>query len=215
MTGSRPELAMAAFEKSIEIDPNQIESHLSIANLLLSIRDYQHAIQHLHHLMIVAHTYKYVEATHLRELLSHSICTSFIAATESKNKYPALPTQQQLIAAGSTIDLGSDELPEWLELSSEDITLFYPLAEAFMGERALELKGPVQKKKPQQKVTKSQQVQTFIDAQQNLFTKADIQNACPNVSAATITRVVNELRKNDIIEMVGVGRNTQWRKKFE
>ncbi|AWE08573.1 hypothetical protein DCE79_14875 [Lysinibacillus sp. 2017] len=215
LTGSRPELAMAAFEKSIELDPNQIESHLSIANLLMSIRDYQQAIHHLHHMMIAAHTYTCVEATYLRELLSHGICTSFIAATESKNKYPALPTQQQLIAAGSTIDLESEGLPAWLELSSEDITSFYSLAELFMGERALELKETIQEKKPQQKSTKSQQVQAFIDAQQSLFTKADIQNACPNVSAATITRVVNELRKNDVIEMVGHGRNTQWRKRVE
>lgn len=214
LTGSRPELAMAAFEKSIELDLNQIESHLSIANLLMPIKNYQHAIQHLHHMMITAHTYKHVEATHLRELLAHGLCTSFIAATESKNKYTALPTQQQLIAAGSTINLESHGLPEWLQLSSEDLTSFYPLAELFMGERTLELKGTIKKNKPQ-KVTKSQQVQAFIDAQQSLFTKADIQNACPHVSAATITRVVNELRKNEIIEMVGLGRNTQWRKKFE
>lgn len=62
-------------------------------------------------------------------------------------------------------------------------------------------------------MTKSQQIQDFINAQQNGFTKADIQNAYPNVSAATITRVVNELRKNNSIEMVEFGRNTKWRKK--
>lgn len=107
----------------------------------MSIKDYQHASQHLHQMMIAAHTYKDLDATHLRELLSHGICTSFIAAIESKNKYPALPTQQ------------------------------------------------------------------------NVFTKADIQSAHPDISAATITRVLNELRKNDMIEMIGLGRNTQWRKK--
>lgn len=167
LTGSRPELAMAAFEKSIELDSDQTESHLSIANLLLHIKDYKHAIQHLHHMMITAHAYEHLEKNYLRELLSHGICTSFIAAAESKNKYSALPTQQQLIAAGSTIDLESNMLSEWVALSSEDITTFYPLAELFLGEHTLELKGTPIKKKSPQKITKSQQIQDYINAQQN------------------------------------------------
>lgn len=213
LTGSRPELAIAAFEKSIELDPYQVESHISIANLLMQLRNYKQAIHHLHQMMIAAEAYPHLEATRLRELLAHGICTSFIAATESRNNYEALPTKQQLIAAGSTVDLESDKLPRWLALSSEDITTFYPLAEAFMGERALELNGLNKKKKTQQKGSKSQQVQAFINTQQGFFTKAHIQNACPNVSAATISKVVNELRKADVIEMVGTGRNIQWRKK--
>ncbi|MER2192166.1 MAG: hypothetical protein ABS951_14490 [Solibacillus sp.] len=215
LTGSRPELAMAAFEKSIELDPNQMESHLSIANLLMPIKNYQHAIQHLHQMMISAHAYKHADALYLRELLAHGICTSFIAATESRNKYPALPTPEQLLAAGSKVNLEADELSDWLVLSSEDITTFYPLAEAFMGEHALELRETIQKKKTQQKGAKSKQVQAFITAQQSFFTKADIQQACPNVSTATISKVVNELRKVGVIEMIGAGRNVQWRKVAE
>ena len=193
LTGSRPELAIIAFEKSIELDPHQVESHISIANLLMQLRNYKQAIHHLHQMMIAAEAYPHLEATRLRELLAHGICTSFIAATESRNKYEALPTKQQLIAAGSTVDLESDKLPRWLALSSEDITTFYPLAEAFMGERAIELYQITKKKKTQQKVSKSQQVQAFIHTQQGFFTKADIQNACPDVSTATISKVVNEL----------------------
>lgn len=212
IAGSRPELAMAAFEKSIEFDPNQVESHLSIANLLMPIKNYEHATQHLHQMMMAAHTYEHLDATRLREFLAQGISTSFIAATESKNKYSALPTQQQPIVAGNPIDLQSNELPDSLDLSSEDFTSFFPLAELFMGERKWELQGNTEEEKPQ-KLTKSQQVQNFIHAQQGPFTKADIQNACPNVSASTINRVVNELRKNEVIEMVGLGRSTQWRKK--
>lgn len=208
VAGSRPELAMAAFEKSIEFDPNQVESHLSIANLLMPIKDYQHVTQHLQQMMMAAHTYKHLDATRLREFLAQGICTSFIAATESKNKFLALPTQQQLIVANSPINLESNILPEQLELSSKDISLFYPLAELFMGNQVANKRG-----KPQQKVTKSQQVQDFINAQQSSFTKVDIQNACPDVSTSTINRVVNELRKKEWIEMVGVGRGAHWRKK--
>lgn len=209
-TGSRPELAMAAFEKSIELDPYQVESHLSIANILMQLKNYKQVIHHLHQMMIAAENYPHLEAKNFRELLSHGICTSFIAATKSKNKYEALPSQQQLIAAGSTVNLQSDKLPRWLSLSSEDITTFYPLAEAFMGKRALELKGSTKKAKPQQKkMSKSDQVLAFIE-QQSFFTKADIQNAYPDISASTINRVVTDLRKKDVIQMVQTG---LWMKK--
>lgn len=209
-TGSRAELAMAAFEKSIELDPHQVEAHLSIANILMQLKNYKQAIHHLHQMMIAAENYPHLEAKNFRELLSHGICTSFIAATKSKNKYDALPSQQQLIAAGSTVDLQSDKLPRWLSLSSEDITTFYPLAEAFMGKRALELKGATKKTKPQQKkVSKSNQVLAFIE-KQSFFTKADIQNACPDISASTINRVVTDLRKKDVIQLVQTG---LWMKK--
>ena len=82
-----------------------------------------------------------------------------------------------------------------------------------MGERAIELYQITKKKKTQQKGSKSQQVQAFIHTQQGFFTKADIQNACPDVSTATTSKVVNELRKADVIEMIGTGRNIQWLKK--
>ena len=213
LTGSRPELAMAAFEKSIEFDANQIESHISIANLLMQVRNYKQAIQHLHQMMIAAEAYPHLEATSLRELLAHGICTSFIAATEAKNKYDPLPTQEKLMEVGSTVDLQSGKLPRFLTLSSENISTFYPLAEIFMGARAKELSGTRKKKKPQQKGSKSQQVEEFIQAQQGLFTKADIQQACPDVSLATITKVVRELRKAGIVEMTGMGANIQWYRK--
>ncbi|WP_332651502.1 tetratricopeptide repeat protein [Lysinibacillus sp. 54212] len=213
LTGSRPELAMAAFEKSIEVDPNQVESHLSIANLLMQLRNYKQAIHHLHQMMIAAEAYPHLEATRLRELLAHGICTSFIAATESKNKYEALPTQTKLIEAGSTANLQSDKLPRYLTLSSEDISTFYPLAEAFMGARVRKLDRKSKKKKTQQKRTKSQQVEAFIYEQQGFFKKGDIQQACPDISLATITKVIRELRKAGVIEMTGTGTDIQWYKK--
>ena len=79
-----------------------------------------------------------------------------------------------------------------------------------MGKRALELKGATKKGKPQQKkVSKSAQVLAFIE-EQSFFTKADIQNAFPNISTSTINRVVTDLRKKDAIQMVQTG---LWMKK--
>lgn len=209
-SGARPELAMAAFEKSIALDANQLESHLSIANLLHEIKDYKNAIYHFHQMMIVADKYTYLTAKHLRELLSYGICNSFIAAYESKNKFEPLPSQQQLIEAGSTANLQSAHLSQYLTLSSEDISTFYPLAEAFMGNRLKKSSRPSRKQAAPRTGTKAQQVKAFVAGQTQPFTKADIQKACPDVSMATITKVVRELRKAGKLEMTGIGADIRW-----
>lgn len=139
LAGARPELAMVAFEKSIAIDPNQMESHLSIGKILLQIEDYQHAIQHFHQMMLATEQYQHLDPHPLRELVAHGICESFIASTESKNRYSPIPTKEQIMEANRDINLETPELLEGITLSFEDITTFYPLAEAFMGKRAQEL----------------------------------------------------------------------------
>lgn len=64
-----------------------------------------------------------------------------------------------------------------------------------------------------QKGSKSQRVHAFIEKKLGYFTKSDIRNACPDVSEATINRVLNELKEQDLIEAVGLGRNAKWKKK--
>lgn len=116
-----------------------MESHLSIANILIDIKDYHHTIHHLHQMMLSAEHYEHLNANRLRELVAHRICTSFIASAESKQKYSPLPTKEQVIAANREINLHTPELLQGIELSSDDVTSFYPLVEAFMGKRAKEL----------------------------------------------------------------------------
>ena len=139
LAGARPELAMVAFEKSIAIDPNQLESHVSIGKILLQIKDYQHAIHHFHQMMLTAEQYEHLDPHSLRELVAFGICECFIASTESKQNYSPIPTREQVMAVNREINLETPELLQGIELSSEDITTFYPLAEAFMGKRAQEL----------------------------------------------------------------------------
>ncbi|QBP43156.1 Fic family protein [Paenisporosarcina antarctica] len=64
-----------------------------------------------------------------------------------------------------------------------------------------------------QKGGKSQRVHVFIEKKLGFFTKSDIRNACPDVSEATINRVLSELKKQQLIESVGLGRNAKWKKK--
>lgn len=64
-----------------------------------------------------------------------------------------------------------------------------------------------------QKGGKSQRIHAFIEKKLGYFTKSDIRNACPDVSEATINRVLNELKEQNAIEPVGLGRNAKWKKK--
>ncbi|WP_286170322.1 hypothetical protein [Halocella sp. SP3-1] len=44
------------------------------------------------------------------------------------------------------------------------------------------------------------------------MTKEDIRNACPDVSESTINRVFSKLKKEEIIEVLGKGRNAKWKR---
>lgn len=63
-----------------------------------------------------------------------------------------------------------------------------------------------------QKGGKSQRIHTFIEKKLGYFTKADIRNACPDVSEATINRVLNDLKEQQVIAPEGLGRNAKWKK---
>lgn len=59
---------------------------------------------------------------------------------------------------------------------------------------------------------KSQRIQSFIEKKIGYFTKSDIRAACPDVSEATINRVMNDMKAQRLIESVGLGRNAKWKK---
>ncbi|WP_227394920.1 Fic family protein [Jeotgalibacillus aurantiacus] len=59
---------------------------------------------------------------------------------------------------------------------------------------------------------KSERVERFIENKIGFFTKEDIKNACPDVSESTITRVLQQLKSNNRIEISEHGRNAKWRK---
>jgi hypothetical protein len=44
------------------------------------------------------------------------------------------------------------------------------------------------------------------------FSISELEHVCPAVSRATIRRVLSELREQDRVECLGVGRWAQWRK---
>lgn len=59
---------------------------------------------------------------------------------------------------------------------------------------------------------KSQRIHSYIESKIGYFTKSDIKEACPDISEATINRVLTELRAEGQIEAVTRGRSAKWRK---
>lgn len=202
-TGSRPELAMAAYEKSIALDLMQIESHLSIAQLLQVLEQDKQAIFHYHQAMLFADRYEHLSDVQLRELVASAIANSFILAHESKNKLKALPSREDILAAGSSADFTVAQIPHTFILSTDDLESLYPIARVFIGKRQ-------QKPKHKTIASKAQRVEAFIVAQTEPFTKAHIQQACPDISLATINKVVAELRKAGKIDFTGYGTAVRW-----
>lgn len=62
------------------------------------------------------------------------------------------------------------------------------------------------------KGSKAARVRGFIEHKIGFFTKADIRQACPDVSEATINRVLNELKADNSIAVDGLGRSAKWKK---
>ncbi len=85
--GSRPELAITAFEKSIMIDPNQMESHYSIGELLVQAGDAEEAAYHLHQMMLTAEDYHIMDAESLRDLLSNGIRSAFQSLLHPRERF--------------------------------------------------------------------------------------------------------------------------------
>ncbi|MEJ6950358.1 Fic family protein [Natronospora cellulosivora (SeqCode)] len=59
---------------------------------------------------------------------------------------------------------------------------------------------------------KSFSVEQAIKSVLGTFTKEDIRNACPDVSESTINRVFSKLKDEEVIEVLGKGRNAKWKR---
>ena len=68
--------------------------------------------------------------------------------------------------------------------------------------------GMVKSKKGNKSYRVEQAVKNIIGT----FSKDDIRNACPDVSDSTIDRVLRQLKKDNIVEVLGKGRNAKWKR---
>jgi Fic family protein len=61
------------------------------------------------------------------------------------------------------------------------------------------------------KGNKSYRVEQAVKNIIGTFSKDDIRTACPDVSDSTIDRALRQLKKDNVIEVLGKGRNAKWK----
>ncbi len=68
LKGGRPELAAAAYEKSIQVDPCQVESHYSLGGLLFQVDELEKSAYHSRMTLVYARHYQKMPILNLREI---------------------------------------------------------------------------------------------------------------------------------------------------
>ncbi|MBD2872775.1 tetratricopeptide repeat protein [Paenibacillus arenilitoris] len=74
LKGGRPELAAAVFEHAIKVDASHVESHYSLADMLLQIGELELAAGHFRQTLVYARAYTRLDALKLRNFLADSLC---------------------------------------------------------------------------------------------------------------------------------------------
>lgn len=156
--GSRPELAAAAFEKSLTIDSNQTESHYSLGSLLEQANDPEDAAYHFRQMMLTAENYKDMDAVKLRDLIAAGLRLAFLIHLDSEGKIPFFPSVEEMVESGKDLSQFGPREDMDLEVIPDEPSSFYPVSEMFLGKRKAEipkwkqaLKSPVKKVKKKKK----------------------------------------------------------------
>ncbi|TCP19935.1 tetratricopeptide repeat protein [Scopulibacillus darangshiensis] len=136
--GRRPDLAAVAFEQSIRIDNDQLESHYSLGNLLIEIGRLKEARAHFQRVLRTAHTYNELKAESLRDFVSSALQQLFYISDGAESFLSSLPTRENILEEHEGIGIG-EGLEIDLELIPDELESFYPLAEVYMGQNAKKL----------------------------------------------------------------------------
>jgi len=155
--GGRADLAIAAFEHSLSIDPLQTESLYSIGMILEEIEPNE-AASFYHKMLITAPSYTIMDAKALRDLLSFSLRNLVYLNSASNGEISVIPSPENYEELCIDVPNSNESQLIFFDgtLDTEDINTFYPLAELFMGKRRNELPKMKtsfvpKKKKPNQK----------------------------------------------------------------
>jgi len=134
--GGRPELAVAAFEKSVLVDPSQVESHYSLGDLLSEVGDFKSASYHFRKMAFNASDYKSIDAGTLRGIVSCGLLGAISNSVHSEEDNLFLPSPNDFGVTGKQNRDDVDRVFENLEVYGDDIFSCYPLAELYMGDRS-------------------------------------------------------------------------------
>lgn len=138
--GGRADLAVAAFEHSLSIDPLQTESLYSLGMILEDIEP-NVAAGFYHKTLITASSYTIMEAKALRELIYFVLQKLIYLSSASNGEIAFTPSREDYEELSIDIPYSNENISTVVNetLDTEDINTFYPLAELFMGNRRNEL----------------------------------------------------------------------------
>lgn len=142
--GGRPELAAAAYEKSLQVDPSQLESHYSLGGLLLQIDELEKSAYHYRMMLLYAGHYHKLPILDLRDMLAIGLQNSYNIHVESGQKIAFMPTKEEIEVMDSfkeTAAGAEDPIISLvdLEISPDELKSFYPLEEMYMSHRRDEI----------------------------------------------------------------------------
>ena len=131
LSGNRPDLAMAAFERAIELDDAQVESHYSIGDLLYQIHEPTAAAHHFRMALANARAYDKSDTATLRDMLAITL-RNLMTMHLNDPTIAFVPTKEEY---GDNLDPRDDEQVQ-VQVFSLDLDVpesFYSLADLYMG----------------------------------------------------------------------------------
>lgn len=140
--GGRPELAAAALEQSIRVDPTHMESHFTLGQILFQIGENDLASYHYLQALSHAKDYSFLDAHSLRDILANTLSSLLYMDIDSDGDSQFMSTLEEIAATGVDHERHHEfaqlALVE-MELFPDRLESFYPLAELYMGDRKKQL----------------------------------------------------------------------------
>lgn len=141
--GGRADLATCAFEHSVHINPLQTESYYSLGAILMNIGESSAAANQFYKMLVSSSQYTKMPAEDLRDLLSNGLreLLNLNISSSGNSNISLVPPKTIYEELKINFDESIQEtyISLELELTSDELDSFYPLAEIFMGQRSNEM----------------------------------------------------------------------------
>lgn len=163
-TGTRPDLAVVAYEESIKFDPHQMESLFSLGKTLYEIGEPALAVPLLRQVLMAARNYSHLAPLDLRDMLAQTLFIILDIVGDLEELMKNIPMANDFPDYKESTAQPRDLQFLNLTLTLNESSGLYPLAEIYMGKQkdalpvaAQTLKSPVihpLKRKPPKKKRK-------------------------------------------------------------
>lgn len=139
--GGRPDLAVCAFERSLEHDPWQTESLFTLGDILVKVGSEKEGVHYLHKMLVSASHYKKMDAVALRNIISEALLILLNLNLHSNNEISMIPPKELYEEMNPNFQDTSEKIITTLDIEvfPNDPESIFPLAERYMGKRSKEL----------------------------------------------------------------------------